>query len=320
MKLLYGLFDFSFHFERPVFFDVYPSFLFRSLLGKELRKMSCVFHGRKCVECGLREQCVYSRIFETPIPKENPFLTGRNKAPHPFVFDILSDYSKPTTQLRMRLNLFGEANKLLPYFYYALREAGKSGVLKSRIPYTIESLSYQGRELIQSDGNIDTDFEPKQWNISENKNVPSESHFNMSIQSPLRLQVSRQIVTNPHPSEILKSIYNRMKVLTELYGIPSENNVFLNESGFEIIKQNFSWQNLKHYSARQKRVVTLGGVVGNGEFEAEMDPIMHNLFRAAELFHVGKNISFGLGNVKTEAVGKLKVRRKHVISCGTVSR
>jgi hypothetical protein len=68
----YLKFTFSMEFEKPVYFKYFPVFSFRSVLGKQLRALSCLFPGRICSGCSINNTCSYAQIFESHINKNNP--------------------------------------------------------------------------------------------------------------------------------------------------------------------------------------------------------------------------------------------------------
>ncbi len=57
---------------------------------------------------------------------------------------------------------------------------------------------------------------------------------------------------------------------------------------------------LNYYSGRQKKVLKMGGVVGNFQLTGVFQPLEQSLLRFGELFHAGKNTAFGLGKYHIE--------------------
>ncbi len=56
------------------------------------------------------------------------------------------------------------------------------------------------------------------------------------------------------------------------------------------------WLDWQRYSNRQGAKMSIGGVVGEIDLEGDLAPFSA-LLRAAEVFHVGKGATFGLGRV-----------------------
>jgi hypothetical protein len=60
------------------------------------------------------------------------------------------------------------------------------------------------------------------------------------------------------------------------------------------------WQDWQRYSNRQGRAMEMGGFVGTVEIAGDLAPFLP-LLRSAEVLHVGKGATFGLGRIAVEA-------------------
>jgi len=137
MLLQYRRIEHTIQFAKPLAFPTLPSFLFRSILGKELRRLTCIFRRRPCNEYGLKYTCAYSWIFETPLETQPAVLEGRDRGSHPFLLatDVMPGEERQT--LTLTLTLVGKAIEYYPYMYYALRRAGQAGILRERNHFEI---------------------------------------------------------------------------------------------------------------------------------------------------------------------------------------
>jgi hypothetical protein len=66
-----------------------------------------------------------------------------------------------------------------------------------------------------------------------------------------------------------------------------------------IVASDLRWQDWQRYSNRQGRSMELGGFVGTLEIAGEVGPLVP-LLRTAEVLHVGKGATFGLGQISAE--------------------
>ena len=132
---------------------------FRGGFGHAFRRIACPFKERaSCEGCLLRGSCLYSYIFETPVPKDAEIFTKNPYAPHPFVIEPPLEERgsyKPGDQLSFNLILIGRAIEFFPYFLVVIEELGKMG-LGERNPsgkrgrYRLEEVSSigpQGEEV-----------------------------------------------------------------------------------------------------------------------------------------------------------------------------
>jgi CRISPR/Cas system endoribonuclease Cas6 (RAMP superfamily) len=62
----------------------------------------------------------------------------------------------------------------------------------------------------------------------------------------------------------------------------------------QLADASFRWVDLERYSGRQKRPMTLGGIVGEATYAGDLGEFLPFL-RLGEQVHVGKASSFGFG-------------------------
>ncbi|MFQ3621724.1 MAG: hypothetical protein SNJ78_12375, partial [Spirochaetales bacterium] len=147
MHLKYRRIHHLLYLQQTVTFPTLPTFLFRSILGKELRRLACIFRGRPCTECSLKYTCAYSWIFETPLENQPEVLEGRERGSHPFLVAVDAAPGEERTQLTLTLTLVGKAVEYYPYLYYTLRKAGEIGILRDRVPFEIAELTCAPRSV-----------------------------------------------------------------------------------------------------------------------------------------------------------------------------
>jgi len=61
--------------------------MLRSAFGLVFRKVTFPFNNRQCRECLLRQNCVWSYIFDTPRPRTAGILPEAETVPHTFVIE-----------------------------------------------------------------------------------------------------------------------------------------------------------------------------------------------------------------------------------------
>ena len=93
-----------------------------------------------------------------------------------------------------------------------------------------------------------------------------------------------------------------MKQLLSLYGKPEEFESHYSEP--KEWQPRLHWHDLPRYSSRQKTRMKLGGFMGKIFFSGSLLPFEEALLSAAELFHLGKNTSFGLGRIEVNDAGE----------------
>ena len=98
--------------------------LIRGAFGHALKRTVCTMHkGQICASCMLRDQCAYTRMFETFIASESPqFVTGLDPSLRPFIFELYDQYKSdnPGDILWFKLILIDSASDGVPYIVFAL--------------------------------------------------------------------------------------------------------------------------------------------------------------------------------------------------------
>ena len=265
-----------------------PAFVLRSILGLSLRRLTCILRQQEtCFDCMVKDSCIYSTFFETNVDKTLSSLEGRNKAAHPFVIDVieLNEHS-----MIFEIMFIERAINYIPYINIALENAGKLGMGKNRVKFALAEV-LNGDSLFSYDDIKDNN---SHWPRSmENKEVHA-----IVLETPCRIKKQGHYSSDFTLEDLLKSIALRMNVLSELF---AENEdlpeiCFTEDMNSELV--NPTWKEMRYYSGRQQSVMKLGGVTGVMIIKSELSECVKEYIDAMELFHVGKNISFGYGKIK----------------------
>ncbi len=300
--LSYQQYIFSLRCTEEITFSSMPAFIFRSVLGNQLKRMSCLFRGRKCGDCSLKKSCVYSFLFESPIDKDDVMLKGRNRAPHPFTLFSPTRMQTSLNSVELLVTLFGKGIEYFPYLFFALKRAGEQGIFKKRIPFAIESVSCQGRELIIDDDNVDTTVKPMEWAVPATKEGSGETELisiRVSLLSPLRIKYGGKYGSDFSYIDFINSIQRRAAILASYYGNYLSFGHTKESLGRQtaITERNLTWQDFSYFSSRQQDRLRMGGVLGSFDIEGHVTPFEKSLLHGAEIFHAGKNPVFGFGKI-----------------------
>lgn len=302
MHLTYTKYDFTLKFASPILFDVYPLFVIRSVLGDKLRSICCMAKNVLCPDCIFNKTCAYSWIFETILDKENESVPGRDRGSHPYFISFPKNgsinFQEKTDTFSFTLTLIGKANEYFPYIFEALKRAGKSGLLKGRIQYKIESVFAFEEKLTDEEENLIKKAEQKDFSMEINAKSKSNQTFLINLKSPFRLLVEKKVMKTFTSNQFFFSALRRIRSLCSMYGEINESDlerpVFCENS---VSDENFTFLDLERWSSRQKKTMKIGGIFGNCKISGEISDVEEKLFEVAELFGIGKNNSLGLGQV-----------------------
>ncbi len=296
MNIKYKTYHLVIRFRAPVYFDTFPLFAIRSVLGMQLRRLVCLFPRKQCVACDLRKQCAYSWLFETPISKENSALSGRDRAPHPFVLSSDAFLHDRTDRMVLSVTVIGPAIAYFPYIYYALSKAGEQGLLRNRTPFSVENVLCAGQSVLNKDGTLDLSEPVQEWVLGA-AGTPVERTVNLAFDTPFRLKKAGHFTAVFSYADVIVSAARRANILSALYGEYEQGTEVADVAEPSSVSRRLFWTDLTYYSGRQKRAMKMGGAVGAMDVHGKMSEREVSLLKAAELFHIGKNVSFGLGKV-----------------------
>jgi len=286
-----------------------PSFkgsMLRGAFGRALRSSLCVMGpGQTCETCGLRGVCLYTRLFETFIDDEPPpFLKGEITAPRPFVIEAEEERRDfaPGDRLRFDLLLFGSAVALQALAAVAVARMAERGLGERRRRFAVEEIAFM---------NAAGDFHPI---VSPGRPLappllpPSnglpEDEIVLRFCTPARFKAAGRLMPSIGFRALAFRMLARALELTHFFGDRAAidwqfQSLLRRADRVRIVEQDLSWRDLKRYSARQQTEMTLGGFVGSMRLAGDL-ALFAPLLRTAEIIHVGKGTTFGLGRVEVE--------------------
>lgn len=298
LNIIYLPVRFKIQFETEIIPDNNFLFVIRSVLGKNLRKICCIAHTQKCPACMYARTCAYSTIFESIIANDNEILPGRDRSSHPFSLQQ-EKFLKEKDSIKyfvFKVTLFGKTCNFLPYIYAALYKAGEDGLFKNRVKFSIEEVLVNEKNIISEDGmSLLQNYKPECFEMTDNAEK-KEGEILLEIKSPLRFKTNGKYSADFSAADFYKALWRRAKTLFLMY---SEETSFMDlpECDCEITDRHLIWKDIKHYSARQKDVMSLGGVTGTFKLTGKFTKFELKLLEFNRIANAGKNTNFGLGQI-----------------------
>jgi len=295
----------------------YKGSALRGGFGYAFKKATCLSRDRQCEQCLLKTACAYYTVFETKISKETATLLRIGAdAPHPFILEppMTDERTFPQgSTLSYGLTLVGSAIEKLPFFMYAFWILGEDlGLGKGRGRFRLVSVRDGDGTVIYKNETLSGNFKVYTAKEMLGADKPEESVLALELLTPLRMKTAWQretqglltaITDNTHFRILLKALYHRAFVLTQLYCTdkPVERydsrEVPLVDAGVQLSQSKTRWIDWTRYSTRQKQQMQLGGMTGTVVFTGETGKYLP-LFRLGEFLHIGKGSTFGLGKYR----------------------
>ncbi len=270
--MLYGEYLFTAVFEGDAIVPPYKGSTFRGVFGSALKRVVCALRRQECVDCLLRDRCIYHRVFETPSTDRD---TRHPSPPHPFVIEPpLSEktaYSKGDS-LEFTMILFGWANDYLPYFVYAVQQMGDQGIgRRIRDDRGIFSLStvrsHSGLIFSSDDGRL-LQHQPTDLILNTADSQPiGESAVRILLQTPLRIKHQNQLQAELPFHVLVRAMLRRISALNRHFGGGEPNldyrGLVSQAQEVQVVDSTLRWFDWKRYSNRQEQSVLMGGIVGD---------------------------------------------------------
>lgn len=279
--------------------------MLRGAVGHALKKTVCVIpKASNCSSCLLRSQCAYTRIFESFVEKNAPpLLKGVQTAPRPFVIDAFDEQTHfhPGEAFSFTFTLFGSACEFYPYVIYGVIRAGESGFSASRYPFVVEKVEENG--MLIYDGKkkaLLTKVFPRPIEITETLDEPVTLRF----LTPTRIKQKGRLTVEFTFRSLVFSMVRRHLEMAYFYMPNAEVSWNFKELLNLAEKIGFSerklhWVEWTRYSNRQDTRLYMGGFCGHLTLEGDVAPFA-SLLRSAEVLHVGKGTTLGMGKMKIE--------------------
>uniref|UniRef100_UPI004056FE68 CRISPR system precrRNA processing endoribonuclease RAMP protein Cas6 n=1 Tax=Candidatus Electronema sp. TaxID=2698783 RepID=UPI004056FE68 len=297
--------------ETPLRLPEFSGSALRGGFGMALRRTACAQPQRSvCGDCLLRRQCVYSLIFETPVPENSELLRRCTAAPHPFVLEPPEDGPQelpPGGELDFGLTLIGRAADQLPWFILAFEALGRTGlggkIGGGRGRFRLISVRQAERVLYQQ-GKLTAQPLPE----AAPSAFPACGSLRVLFHTPTRIKYQEHFTERLDFHILFRSLLRRISLLSFFHC-----GQRLDDSGFaDLVRQAESiatvshrlrWHEQERWSGRQKARMQFGGLVGAVVYQGQLAPFLPYL-ALGEALHCGKGCTFGLGRCSVEWLGQ----------------
>jgi hypothetical protein len=297
--------------QAPAHLPPYKGSMLRGAFGHALRRTVCAMGpDQPCDTCRLRLACVYTRLFETFIEDSPPpFLRGLDTAPRPYVFepgDGTQNFA-PGDLLPFDLLLLGQAADLHAYALLAIERMAAAGLGHRRTPFSLhdaKALTPDGAwSLLYENGRAQTPSGLAPC-------LPSPAglhgtHATIHLQTPLRVKTRDRFATT---LDFRTLVFQALRRTLEIacFHLPGNSidwnfrSLLDSAAPVRVTAAHLDWFDWERYSNRQQAKMVFGGLIGTLEIEGDLAPF-GQLLRTAEILHVGKGATFGLGKIRVEA-------------------
>jgi len=296
--------------EEPAMMAPYQGSMLRGAFGHALRRTVCAMGPRQeCASCVLRQACVYTRIFEPFVEGEPPpFLRGVDQAVRPYVFEPLGVAGRlePGETMRFDLLLFGQAVELQAFAILAVERMAQTGLGSGRARFRlvrVEAAETGGttRRLF-SDGSPPSSVPARP--VTPTPAALPPGAVILHLLTPLRLKVRDHLNDRPTFRDLAFKMLCGVLEMAHFHVHSAEvdwsfRDFLRRADDVHIAGGDLRWHDWERWSQRQESAMKLGGLVGHLHLEGDLVPF-GPLLRVAEVVHVGKGATFGLGKLEVK--------------------
>ena len=248
-------------------------------------------------------------MFETPLSLPENAAARNGAVPHPFVIEPPPETAtsyRPGDSLECGLLLFGEVNRMLPYFIHALEEMGRIGIGRrggnGRTGlFRLMEVSSHGATIYSAvDGRLHAEEATEDLDLAPRGVGANPGLVRVNLETPLRFKREGRLSDGLPFETLVRLMLRRASSLMEAFG---EGEPDLDYRGLVARAGavaagpcEIRWTDWERYSNRQKQRMQLGGVTGEVTYRGDLAEFIP-LLEFCEKTHIGKQTSFGLGKV-----------------------
>ena len=272
-----------------------PASVLRGALGAELRRTARRPHDGQV--CPPEACCPYCTMFE---PQPRRADAGSLTPPHPLIMSAtLAEWNSG----RFELSLVGTAARFAEPVVAALERIFERGLGAKAIRGRIVSWTTIGAGGAPDPRGapINVGAEVRRFERAW-RSAPA---LQLWSTSPVRLTAAINGEPRLTPRSLTFAGARRAAALAAYFGggapaVPLTSEVIAEAEAVRVVEEAWRWKDGVRFSARQRREVPIGGVVGHGTYVGWTAPLRYVLGAAAVL-GVGKGCSFGLGRLGVRA-------------------
>lgn len=319
--MLYSRLSFTTELSASASLPLFKGSTFRGAFGNALKRVACALERQECQSCLLASRCVYPFFFERKAACAKKGLRLPSP-PHPFVIEppLTTEVNfNPGDSFDFNLILFGRANDYLPYCIYAFEQMGRVGIGKRingvRAGFVLKTVSSESGKIIYSSQDqrlIREDEFAVQLKLQKPEKE-KVSRLTVYLKTPLRIKHENRLLRSDLPFHVLiRAALRRISSLFACYGQGDEDKLALDYRGLvaraqdqsiRVEESDLCWFDWSRYSSRQDTKMLMGGMLGSISYWSERGNLGEflALLRLGEKVHLGKQSTFGLGQIMVEA-------------------
>ncbi|MFY9557687.1 MAG: CRISPR system precrRNA processing endoribonuclease RAMP protein Cas6 [Blastocatellia bacterium] len=247
---------------------------------------------------------------------------GRNGSPSRNPFGSHRLRLASGDEITFGLTLIGRAIEYLPYVVFAVSEMARRGLGFDRARFELAKVHLidkrEPKRLIYSGGSNRIDIQDasatsladlvraRLEQIAGGSPASTRGWFDSKVElrfvTPTRIRIDGDLQAGMSFELLVRNLLRRVSLLCAVHGrarLDVDFRGLIDQArNVKTVASNLRWCDWERYSNRQQTKMTLGGFVGEIEYEGHATEELRALMVAGELLHIGTGTAFGLGGLE----------------------
>lgn len=283
----------------------------RGAFALTLRRLVCHDLSLACGECPLRKTCPYPAIFDPRACSDAPPVARLADPPRPFVVreaSALGDRVAAGESLAIDMHVVGRAHQQTPQLLAAIDRLARDGIGPARVPLSLDRVDALDARGIACGVAVDPPLalmRPRAPAIHAadlmRPGDDSARVVRVHFTTPTLLKEDGVAQREVPFALLVRRARARLGALATIFGDGPLRDDPRATVEAHTRGSTLEWRRELRRSSRTRETHPLEGVVGETVYEGDLAPAMP-LLRLAELLHVGKHATFGLGRIEVEVL------------------
>lgn len=288
--------------------------IFRGRFGYLLRYIACIGNALECEKkCQYVDRCVYSKCFETPVPKDSPMLRGQPFAPHPFILQPPRTTKKkyvPDDTFTCNITLIGEAIELLPWIVLTFHEMGRrriglQGARGQCLLHKVETLPAHENHPPQTIYTAETEMLTDEGIILNlidvMHNTPEITDtIELEFITPTSIKVDGKWTRDLTFEHLIRNLLRRIRFLSYFHcgeDLEVDAHALIDAARGITHESRFQWLKSNRYSYRAESSIPMSGFIGKVRYSGALEQFLPFIY-LGEYLHIGHHTAFGYGQYR----------------------
>jgi hypothetical protein len=237
--------------------------------------------------------------------EQRRYDVAHKDTPNPYVLvppPMRNEPYRAGEELRFDLLLLGDAAMYADAAVHALERIREAGLGYRKHAFSLRRVSHRAdRRIVWQDGSL------RQAALRSVplpcENLPDVTRLSLRTLTPLRIRRDGQLLTQVDFPTLVRNVTNRVQRLCAFFGgTADETEIQELQRLAETVRLTDStlklWD-LERFSSTRGAKMDFGGLMGDARFEGDLSPFVPWLC-SAEVLHIGRNTTFGMGRVELE--------------------